>query len=122
MNLKKKSFEKTKIAGKEENALNQRFLRFPLLFTIQSRLLTNLRKQVVEKRCRIRRKCWQPAFSPYPTGFSVLSKRETIILATFHLLSANDFSLDGSKILLFGKELTLYETTNFKTGPNSKHL
>ena len=41
------------------------------------------------------------------------SKRKFIILVTFHLSSANAFSLDQSKILSFGKELTLYQTTFF---------
>ena len=35
------------------------------------------------KHCGKRRKCWQPAFSPFPTVFSTLSKREIIILAMF---------------------------------------
>ena len=30
-----------------------------------------------------RRKCWKPAFSPFPTVFSTLSKRDIIILALF---------------------------------------
>ena len=34
------------------------------------------------------RKCWLPAFSPFPTMFSIQSKTETIILATLNLLSA----------------------------------
>ena len=37
--------------------------------------------------------------------FSVLSKREIIILATLNLSSANAFSLVKSKIVLCGKEL-----------------
>ena len=37
--------------------------------------------------------------------FSILSKRETIISATFILSSANAFNSDLSTILLFGKEL-----------------
>ena len=35
------------------------------------------------------RKCWRLAFSPFPTVFSTLSKRETIILATFNFSSTN---------------------------------
>ena len=46
------------------------------------------------------------------TIFSTLSKTEIIILATFNLSSANVFSLDKSKILLFRKE--------FNTNPNTK--
>ena len=37
------------------------------------------------KHCGKRRKCWWPAFSPFPTMFSTLSKREILILATFIL-------------------------------------
>ena len=37
--------------------------------------------------------------------FSTLSKREIIILSTFHLSSANALNLVQSKILLFGKVL-----------------
>ena len=39
--------------------------------------------------------------------FSILSKTKIIILSTFILSSANAFSLDQSKILLFGKELKI---------------
>ena len=39
--------------------------------------------------------------------FSTLSDREIIISATFILSSANTLNLDQSKILLFGKGLTL---------------
>ena len=44
-------------------------------------------------------------FSPSPTVFSTLSKREIIILATFNLSSASALNLAMSKILSFGKEL-----------------
>ena len=53
------------------------------------------------KHCGKRRKCWLPAFSPFPTMFSFLSKTELISIE-FVLLSANAFNLDKSKILLFG--------------------
>ena len=62
------------------------------------------------------------AFSSFPTMFSTLSKGEIIILATFNLPSAYAFNLNQSKILLFGKELTLYHTINFKICSNWKHL
>ena len=52
-----------------------------------------------------RRKCCLPAFSPFPTMFSALSKTEITILTTFYLSSANAFNLDLTKILSFGKEL-----------------
>ena len=41
----------------------------------------------------------------FPHYFATLSKRETIILAMFNLLSANAFNSVLSKILLFGKGL-----------------
>ena len=66
------------------------------------------------KHCGKRRKCWQPAFSAFPTVFSLLSKREIIILALFNLLSEKAFNLITSKILLFGKELmwfTVFSST-----------
>ena len=46
-------------------------------------------------------------FSPFPTMFSTLSKREIIILATSNFTSANAFNFVQSKILSFGKELTI---------------
>ena len=42
-------------------------------------------------------------FLLFPPVFSALSKRKIVILATFNLLSANDFNLVKSKNLLFGK-------------------
>ena len=53
---------------------------------------------------------------------SVLSQFKFIILAAFTSLSSNPFTLDKSKILLFCKELTLSQTTNFKMLSNSKRL
>ena len=44
---------------------------------------------------------------------STLSKTESRILVLFILSSANAFYLDQSKILSFGKELTLYQMTKF---------
>ena len=52
-----------------------------------------------------RRKCCQPAFSPFSTMFPILSKTKTIIGTKFILLSANTFHLVMAKILLSGKEL-----------------
>ena len=52
-----------------------------------------------------------PAFSPFPTMFSTLSRREIIILATFDLSSAHALNLVNSKILSFGKDLTLSKTS-----------
>ena len=74
------------------------------------------------KYCGKRRKCLLPAFSPFPTMFSTLSKTEIIILATFNLLSANAFNLDHFRIFSFGKELTHSLIHHFETIPNSKKL
>ena len=60
------------------------------------------------KHCRKRRKCWQPASSPFPTVFSTLSKREIVILAKFTMSSASAFNLVTSRILSFGKELIVF--------------
>ena len=51
------------------------------------------------------RKCWQPAFCPFPTLFSTLSGTEITILTTFDLPPADAFSLIETKVLLFGKVL-----------------
>ena len=56
-------------------------------------------------------------FLLFPPVFPTMSKREIIILATFNLSSANAFNLVMSKNLLFGKELTHFQTTKFWTGP-----
>ena len=53
------------------------------------------------------RKCWLPAFSPFLTMFSTLPSKIFTFWAIFIVLYANAFNLDKSKILLFGKELTL---------------
>ena len=50
-------------------------------------------------------------FLLFPQCFLTLSKKEIIILATFNFSSANAFNLVTSKILLFGKELTLSQTS-----------
>ena len=76
------------------------------LFTTQSRIFTILKKKkAFWKQCRKRRKCCQPAFSSFPTMFSILSRTDFTIWITFNLSSANAFNLDWSEILSFGKEL-----------------
>ena len=40
-----------------------------------------------------KRKCWLPAFSPFPTIHFTLSKTNFLIRITFKLFSANNFSL-----------------------------
>ena len=59
----------------------------------------NPKEEGFGKHCGKRRKCWLPAFSPFPTMFSTLSKTEILILATFILLPANAFNLVSSNFL-----------------------
>ena len=65
------------------------------------------KKEAFWKHCGKRRKCWKPAFSPFPTMLSTLPKANFKFSVTFILSSANYFNLDQSKILSFGRELTL---------------
>ena len=63
----------------------------------------NIEKCLCEgrKHCGKRRKCWLPAFSPFPTMFS------KVLL------------IEGCyKLGLCGKELTLHQKAKFQTGPN----
>ena len=52
--------------------------------------------------------------------FSILLKANFSFLAIFFLSSAIAFNLDKSKILLFGKELTLYQTIPTFKDPGKK--
>ena len=61
-------------------------------------------KEAFSNQCWKRRKCWYQAFSPFPTIFSTLSRREIVILITFDLSSANAMNLVSSKYLSCGKE------------------
>ena len=76
-----------------------------LLFTRQSRLLTTLKKKPFENTMGKGENASNQHSLFFPTVFSILSRREIIILATCNLLSANAFNLDTSKMLLFGKGL-----------------
>ena len=67
-------------------------------------------KEAFRKHCGKRRKCWRPAFSPFPTMFSTLHKTNFKLSFTFILSSANAFNLDQSKILSFGNGLNQYHT------------
>ena len=58
------------------------------------------------KHCGKRRKCWLPAFSPFPTMFSALPSTNFSFSVTFILSFASSFNLDQSKKLSFGKGLT----------------
>ena len=98
------------------------FIRFPVdrlncvikskLFSTQYRLLLTSDIEPFRKYFGNRRKCWTPAFSPFPMMFSPLSKREISILATLNLSSASAFSLVAGEILLFGKGFTLSQTSS----------
>ena len=78
-------------------------------------------KESFRKYCEKRRKCWEPAFSPFPTMFSILYKRNSITGTMFKQLAAHCFSLET---LSFGylENIRLYQTTKFTTGPNWKNL
>ena len=66
-----------------------------------------LRKKPFENIMEHKRKCWQPAFSPFPKMFSTRSKTEIMILAKLNLSSENALNLVQSEKLLFGKELVV---------------
>ena len=61
----------------------------------------------LRKPCGKRRKCWSPAFSPFPTKFSIISQIIITISDRFDMLFANAFNFDQRKILSSCKELTL---------------
>ena len=64
----------------------------------------------------------EKGFSPFPTMFSTLPYRNFIFSVTFILSSANAFHFGWSKILLFGKELTLSEISPPLYMPSSIRL
>ena len=62
-------------------------------------------KKAFRKYCGKRRKCWLPAFSPFPTMFSTHPKKNVWCEVTIILSSENAFNFDRSRNLTFGKEL-----------------
>ena len=60
--------------------------------------------------CGKRRKCWSPAFSPFPTMFSAFSKTNFKLLVTFILSSAHGINLNGSKLWSSGKWLRVNQS------------
>ena len=74
------------------------------------------------KHCGIRKKCWQPAFSSFPTVFSTLSQREFVILARLNLSPSNAFNFVMSKNLSFGKGLLGIFGTHWKDNINKMML
>ena len=83
---------------------------FPLTLYHRIPSFNNPETESFWKKCGKRRKCWSPAFSPFFTMFSTISNEENIILFTWNLSSANAFNFVETKIMSFGKELTLYHT------------
>ena len=59
-----------------------------------------------------RRKCWLPAFSPFPKMISILSETNFILTSHIFFSCAKALNLDQSKILSFGKELKRYNPGN----------
>ena len=70
-------------------------------------------KRRLRKHCGKRRKCCLPAFSPFPTMFSSLSRTNFRFFISFILLSANTFNLDEYKMLSFDKELNPFPHNHF---------
>ena len=78
--------------------------------------LNDPEKETFWKHCGKRRKCWEPAFSPFLKTFFffTLSKTELIIEATLNLSSTNSFNLVKAKILSSGKELVTLRKRAFE--------
>ena len=73
--------------------------------------------QAFWKHCGKRRNRSYQAISPFPTVFSMLSESSLPFSSNLKLSSANSFSLEGSKILSFGKELKTVILSSFETYP-----
>ena len=83
-------------------------VRLKLLHLTLYRTITTFNATVQDafwKHCGKRRKCWLPAFSPFPTMFSTVPKTNFNFSVRIILSSAYAFNLDQSKILSFGKKL-----------------
>ena len=68
-----------------------------------------LKKKALENTVGKGENTGKPAFSPFPTVLSTLSKRAMVMLTAFNLPSANAFNLIMSKILSFGKGSKKYQ-------------
>ena len=86
------------------------FLSLTLYHTIPT--INDPLKEAFWKQCGKRRKCWWPAFSPFPTMFSTLLKTKFNI-RLHYLVAANDFNLDQTQVIAFGKELNNSEEEGF---------
>ena len=73
------------------------------LYQKNSDFFNDAEEEGFRKHCGKRRKCWQPAFSPFPTMFSNLQGTNFVIYAIFKMSSANAFNSDQSKIFCLGK-------------------
>ena len=62
-----------------------------------------LKERAFWKHCGKRRKCWLPAFSSFPTMFSIQWNTTLMFGVTLNLSSANAFNLGKLKILSSGK-------------------
>ena len=74
----------------------------PYPFTTHS---PDFEKEAFRKHFGKRRKCWWPAFSPFPKMFSTFPTTKFKFWFTFILSSACALNLDRSKICSFGKGL-----------------
>ena len=77
--------------------------------TTKSLVLTTLKQTAFENIMLQGKMLATRHFLLFSQGFSTLSKREIIILATLNFSSENDFNLDKNKILLFGLVLNVYQ-------------
>ena len=73
-----------------------------------------LKKKVLENIVGKGGNAGKQHFLLFPTMFSTYPKTNYNFLVTFMLSSTNAFKLYWSKVLLFGKELTISQTTNFR--------
>ena len=76
-------------------------------------LVTALKKRPFENIVGKGENAGNQHFLLFPQFFHPSQKEFLCFLVTFKLLSANAFNLDQSKILVFGKGLTHYQTTKF---------
>ena len=64
----------------------------------------NPKKKGFGKHCGKRRKCWLPAFSPFPTMFSTLSKTENSHFSNFYFVACKCFQFGLIQFFVwFGK-------------------
>ena len=74
----------------------------------------NPEKKAIQKHYGKSRNAGKQHFLLFPPCFLPLPRTDFNFSVTFILLSADAFGLDKSKILLFGKELTLSQMTHLR--------